>query len=153
VSEDRAIPLIRLYDSLLVSVQTELSDARIERLIDDVTLTIERTEVAGLILDFSGADILDSHVTRRVRDLAVTARIMGVHTILCGLRRSTVIALVEMGLGTAGVETALSLERALERLALRRRPPPHDLAPRAAGSSAEEPRPAQEQGVFHGPEQ
>lgn len=133
-----AIPLIRLFDNLVVSVQVALSDAMIERLVDDVTSTIERTSVSGLILDFSGADVLDSHVTRRIRDLAVTARFMGVHTVLCGLRRSVVIALVEMGLGTAGIQTTLNLERALELLMARR------LAPRS------EPGPAQP--VDHEPE-
>jgi rsbT antagonist protein RsbS len=115
-----SIPLIRLFDNLVVSVQVALSDTMVERLSEDVTRTIEETQVSGLILDFSGADVLDSHVTRRVRDLAVTARFMGVDTVVCGLRRSVVIALVEMGLGVPGVLTALNLERALEMLVQRR---------------------------------
>lgn len=115
-----SIPLIRLFDNLIVSIQIALDDRMVERLIDDITTAIEETHVSGLILDFSGADVLDSHVTRQVRDLAVTARIMGVETVVCGLRRAVVITLVEMGLGTAGVSTALNLERALELLVRRR---------------------------------
>lgn len=117
----QAIPLIRLFNNLIVSIQVALSDRMIERLIHDVTTTIEETDVSGLILDCSGADVLDSHMTRQVRDLAMTARLMGVETVVCGLRRAVVISLVEMGLRTPGVSTALNLERALEILVRRRR--------------------------------
>ncbi|HZF52452.1 MAG TPA: STAS domain-containing protein [Polyangiaceae bacterium] len=116
MDDERSIPLISLRGNLIVSVQFELSDQIMERLISDVTRRIEETTVTGLILDFSGADLLDSHVTRRLRDLAVTARVMGVHTVVCGLRRAVVITLVEMGLSLSGVTTALNLERALEVL-------------------------------------
>lgn len=116
MSDNRGIPLIRLGGNLIVSVQVELHDEVVERLIADVTRSIETTPVSGLIIDFSGADLLDSHLTRRLSDLAVTARIMGVETIVCGLRPALVITLVEMGLTVPGVATALSLERALEQL-------------------------------------
>lgn len=115
-SSSHHIPLIRLFDNLIVSVQVALSDDTIERLTGQVTEAIERTKVSGLILDFSGADVMDSHITRRVRDLAVTAGIMGVRTVVCGLRASVVVTLVEMGLTIPGVRTALNLERALELL-------------------------------------
>ena len=116
MSEGHHIPLIRLFDNLIVSIQVALSDDTIERLMEQITATIERTPVSGLILDFSGADVMDSHITRRVRDLAVTAGIMGVRTVVCGLRASIVVTLVEMGLTIPGVRTALNLERALELL-------------------------------------
>ena len=116
MSESHHIPLIRLFGNLIVSIQVALSDDTIERLTGQVTDAIERTQVSGLILDFSGADVMDSHITRRVRDLAVTAGLMGVRTVVCGLRASIVVTLVEMGLGIPGVRTALNLERALELL-------------------------------------
>jgi rsbT antagonist protein RsbS len=116
VSDVHHIPLIRLFDNLIVSIQVALSDETIERLMDQITLAIERTSVSGLVLDFSGADVMDSHITRRVRDLAVTAGLMGVRTVVCGLRASIVVTLVEMGLAIPGVRTALNLERALELL-------------------------------------
>lgn len=137
MNEVHAIPLIRLAGCLVVSVQVALSDAMIERLVEDVTTTIEETDVTGLILDFSGTDVIDSHVTRRVRDLAVTARIMGVDTVVCGLRRSVVISLVEMGLGMPGVRTALSMERALDLLVQRRRAPAPEPGPPDAPEGGE----------------
>jgi len=131
VSETHHIPLIRLFDNLIVSIQVALSDEAIERLTGQVTDAIERTTVSGLILDFSGADVMDSHITRRVRDLAVTAGLMGVRTVVCGLRASIVVTLVEMGLAIPGVRTALNLERALELLVFSGDPSFHLLADQA----------------------
>lgn len=137
MDEVQSIPLIRLFNNLIVSIQVALSDRMIERLIHDVTTTIEETDVSGLVLDCSGADVLDSHMTRQVRDLAMTARLMGVETVVCGLRRSVVISLVEMGLRTPGVSTALNLERALEVLVRRRRATsPGSAGPPPAGPQA-----------------
>lgn len=119
MSEAHSIPLIRLFDNLIVSIQVELSDDIVERLMSQITVAIERTSVSGLILDFSGAEIMDSHITRRVHDIAMTARLMGVDTVVCGLKASIVITLTEMGLGLPGVASALNLERALELLVLK----------------------------------
>lgn len=116
MSDAHSIPLIRLFDNLIVSIQVELSDAIVERLMEQITMAIESTTVSGLIIDFSGAYIMDSHITRRVYDIAMSARIMGVDTVVCGLRASVVITLTEMGLTLPGVSSALNLERALELL-------------------------------------
>jgi rsbT antagonist protein RsbS len=119
VIEGPRIPLIRLYGNLIVSIQVSLTDSMVDDLTADVTRAIERDPIQGLILDLSGVDLMDSYLTRCIRDLALTARLMGVTTILCGLRRAVVVTLVEMGLDIPGVTTALNLERALEALTRR----------------------------------
>ncbi len=123
----RSIPLIRLFGNLIVSIQVALTDTLIEHLIGDITQEIERTQVTGLIIDLSGVDMLDSHLTYRLRTLAVAARLMGVDTVVCGMRPAVVMTIVEMGLDLIGVSNALNLERALEvlvnRAALREDPP------------------------------
>jgi rsbT antagonist protein RsbS len=153
VTEAYSIPLIRLFDNLIVSVQVALSDEIVERLMTQITDAIERTNVSGLILDFSGADVMDSHITRRVHDIAVTARLMGVDTVVCGLRASIVITFTEMGLSLTGVTTALNLERALEHLVLKsflkRGPLSRATADDGSGDAGERPgeRPGQRQGA------
>lgn len=111
-----SIPLIRLFGNLIVSIQVSLTDSLIERLIGDITQAIEGSQVSGLILDLSGVDMLDSHLTYRIRTLAVAARLMGVDTVVCGMRPAVVMTIVEMGLDLVGVSVALNLERALELL-------------------------------------
>ncbi|MFT3765423.1 MAG: STAS domain-containing protein [Minicystis sp.] len=153
MSEAHSIPLIRLFDNLIVSIQVELSDDIVERLMSQITAAIERTNVSGLILDFSGAEIMDSHITRRVHDIAMTARLMGVDTVVCGLKASIVITLTEMGLGLPGVASALNLERALELLVsknlLAKRAPPRVLA--GDGERAAAPNPTREIEGHRGP--
>ncbi|WP_235880427.1 STAS domain-containing protein [Polyangium aurulentum] len=110
------IPLIRLHGNLIVSIQVSLTDGLVAALQDDVTRAIAESDVAGLIIDLSGVDLMDSYISRAVRDLALTARLMGVDTVVCGMRPAVVMTLVEMGLDVPGVTAALHLEHALEIL-------------------------------------
>src|SRR5262245_30580646 len=110
------IPLIRLFGNLIIPVQVSLSDRVIEQLREDVTGAIEDGGVSGLIIDLSGVDVMDSYITRSIRDLALMARLMGVDTVVCGMRRQVVMTLVEMGMAIPGITTALNLERALEQM-------------------------------------
>ncbi|AUX22776.1 sulfate transporter [Sorangium cellulosum] len=111
------VPIVGLFGNLIVSVQGGLTDGQVEQLRDDVTGSIESRSPRGLIVDLSGVEILDSYLTRAIRDIALTARLMGVRTAVCGLRPAVAIALVEMDLEIPGVVTALNLERAVEMLA------------------------------------
>jgi rsbT antagonist protein RsbS len=112
----RTIPIIRLYDTLIVSIQIELSDAVVLGLRDDIGAEIMKHEARGLIIEASGVDVFDSFIARTVRDIAKLASLMGVKTILAGLDASMAIALVEMGMYMDGVATALNLESAIESL-------------------------------------
>ncbi|HRI67135.1 MAG TPA: STAS domain-containing protein [Polyangium sp.] len=114
--EGQRIPIVRLQGKLIVSIQTALSDTVVDRLQQDVATACERGDARGLVVDLSGVDILDSYITRSIRDLAVMARLMGVETVVCGLRPAVAMTLVEMGMELPGVRTALNLDRALSLL-------------------------------------
>jgi rsbT antagonist protein RsbS len=110
------IPIISLYGNLIVPIQGTVGDELLETLRVDVTARIDRDFATGLIIDISGVDLLDSYMTRSVRDLALMAKLMGVRTIISGAKPEIAITIVEMGLEIPGVESQLNLERALERL-------------------------------------
>jgi rsbT antagonist protein RsbS len=112
----RAIPIIKLYDTLIVSVQIELSDTVLRDLRDDLSAEISRRNVSGLVIEASGIDVVDSFIARAVRDVAKLASLMGVRTVLAGLDASMAITLVEMGMHMDGVDTAMNLEAALQTL-------------------------------------
>lgn len=107
------IPIIRLYDNLIVSIQFALSDRVVSELKQDVTREIELKGANGLVLDVSGVDLMDSYLTRAVHDLAVIGRWMGVKTVVCGLQPSVAVTLVDMGMDLRGVSTVLNLEKAI----------------------------------------
>jgi rsbT antagonist protein RsbS len=111
------IPIIELYSNLIVPIQGSIADGAMAALTDDVTRRIAHGAARGLVIDVSGVELMDSFITRNIRDLAIAARLMGVPTVVSGLRPAIAITLVEMGLEIHGLETTLNLERALERLA------------------------------------
>jgi rsbT antagonist protein RsbS len=110
------IPIIRLYDNLIVSVQVSLSDRLVMQLKDDITEAIERTGARGLVIDLSGIDMMDSYISKALRDIGLIAKLMGVRTVISGVAPMIAMTLTEMGLDLKGVSTALSLESALETL-------------------------------------
>jgi rsbT antagonist protein RsbS len=114
---DLRIPIIGLYANLIVPLHGTIADDAMARLQEDVTRRIEGGGVRGLVIDVSGIETLDSYLTRNLRDLALTARLMGVSAVVSGLQPAVAITLVEMGLEIPGVHTTLNLERALELLA------------------------------------
>jgi rsbT antagonist protein RsbS len=111
------IPIISLYGNLIVPIQGAIGDKSMDLLSDDVARAIDSDTARGLVIDVSGIAMMDSFVTRNIRDLALTARLMGIPAILSGLQPAVAITLIEMGLDIHGLETTLNLERALERLA------------------------------------
>ncbi len=114
-----AIPIIRLRNVLIVSVQGDLTDTTVLALKEALTDTIERAPADGLVIDISGVDLVDTYMARAFRDLSQIVRLMGVQTVLAGLDPAMAGTLVEMGMTMEGVHTALNLEAALELLGLR----------------------------------
>ena len=110
------IPIIALYANLIVPLQGAIADDAMVQLSEDVTRRIEDGRIRGLVIDVSGVETLDSYLTKNLRDLALTARLMGVSAVVSGLRPAVAITLIEMGLEIPGVRTTLNLERAIEAL-------------------------------------
>jgi rsbT antagonist protein RsbS len=110
------IPIIALYANLIVPLQGAIADDVMVQLSEDVTRRIEDGRIRGLVIDVSGVETLDSYLTKNLRDLTLTARLMGVSAVVSGLRPAVAITLIEMGLEIPGVRTTLNLERALEAL-------------------------------------
>jgi rsbT antagonist protein RsbS len=116
MSEINRIPIIKLYDNLIVSIQVALSDRLVMQVKDDITEEIDRTGAKGLIIDVSGIDVMDSYISRAIRDIGLIARLMGVRTVICGMDPMIAMTLVEMGLDLTGAKSALNLEAAIEVL-------------------------------------
>lgn len=112
----RAIPIIRLEDLLIVSIQIALSDQLVAALKDDVADVLATQVAHGLVIEVSGVDVFDSYIAASIRDIAEVARFMGVETIVAGLDAGMAITLVEMGMTMTGVQTALDLDVAVRDL-------------------------------------
>lgn len=114
------IPLMRLGHCVFVSVPSELSDSQARSLQDMVSHRLsEAVGVRGLVLDVSALSLIDSFAAKILGETASIARQFGVKAVLVGVRPSVAVTLVELGVDLRHVETALTLERALEKLRLR----------------------------------
>ena len=114
--ERRNIPIIKLEDKLIISIQTDLDDATTLRLQDDISKTIVRTNASGVILDVSSIEIMDSYTARIFNDIGKNSMLLGARAVLVGLQPAIAITLVEMGMDIDNVDTALNLEAGLAML-------------------------------------
>jgi rsbT antagonist protein RsbS len=112
----RTIPIIKLRQNLIVSIQIEMTDRLVAELKENIAYEVRAKEVAGLVIEVSAVDFLDSYIARSLQQIAKIAACMGVETILAGLDSAVAITLVEMGADMLGLETALDLEDAIDIL-------------------------------------
>ena len=110
------IPILRMGDFLLVTIQVDMHDQLALTLQDDLTAHIARTGAKGVLIDISSLDMVDSFIGRMIANISAMSRILDAQTVLVGMRPAVAITLVELGLSLPGVDTALDVERGMARL-------------------------------------
>jgi rsbT antagonist protein RsbS len=110
------VPVLKIGDVLLVSIQVDLEDQMVLDLQDDLSEKIVATSARGVIIDISALEIVDSFVGRMLATIAAMSRVLGAETVVVGMRPAVAITLVELGLSLNGVRTAIDLERGLGHL-------------------------------------
>ena len=110
------IPILRMGEFLLVTIQVDMHDRLALTLQDDLTSMIERTGARGVLIDISALEMVDSFIGRMIASISGMSRILDASTVLVGMRPAVAITLVELGLSLSGVQTALNVERGMERL-------------------------------------
>ncbi|MDQ0757871.1 STAS domain-containing protein [Streptomyces canus] len=112
------VPVLALGDVLLVTLLGELHDGAAEQLQHDISQRIASSPmpVAGVVIDLSGVEIIDSFLGRVLAEIAASARLLAARTVLAGMRPAVAITLVELGLTLPGLSTALNVEKALSLL-------------------------------------
>jgi rsbT antagonist protein RsbS len=110
------IPILKLGDFLLVTIQVELHDQLALTLQDDLTQKLSRTHAKGLLIDISALEIVDSFIGRSLAHIAGIARVMDATTVLVGMRPAVAITLVELGMPLKGIRTALNVDKGMQLL-------------------------------------
>jgi rsbT antagonist protein RsbS len=110
------IPILRMGNLLLVTIQVDLYDRLAESLEADLVFMIKKTGARGLLIDISAVSIIDSFMGRIIGNIATMSKIMDAETVVVGMQPAVAITLVELGLPLNGVLTALNVEKGMELL-------------------------------------
>jgi len=110
------IPILKLGNFLLVSIQVDMHDQLALNLQDELTARIVQDNAKGVLIDISALEVVDSFIGRMLANIASMARILDAETVVVGMRPAVAITMVELGLSLPGVRTALNVEKGIEIL-------------------------------------
>jgi len=110
------IPILRMGQTLLVTIQIDMQDQTAMALQEDLAAKIAETGANGVMIDISALEIVDSFVGRMLSSISGIARILSAVTVVVGMQPAVAITLVELGLSLPGVRTALNVERGMQLL-------------------------------------
>ncbi|MGY1594186.1 STAS domain-containing protein [Geodermatophilus sp. SYSU D00708] len=112
----RLFSILRQGPYLIASVHTALDDSQLLRFQQDLVERIGADRARGVVIDVAALDVLDSFGTRTLRGIAAMARLRGAVTVVVGIQPDVAFTMVELGMDTGSVTTALDLEEGLAEL-------------------------------------
>ena len=107
------IPILKMQEFLLVTIQVDMHDRLALALQDDLTARIVQTHARGVLIDISALDLVDSFMGRMLGNIAAMSRILDAETVVVGMQPAVAITLVELGLPLKGIRTALTVEQGM----------------------------------------
>ena len=110
------IPILKVGNCLLVTIQVDMHDELAMSLQEDLTSQIAKYASRGVLIDISSLEIVDSFIGRMLANIAAMSRVLDAQTVLTGMQPAVAITLVELGMALPGIKTALNVERGMELL-------------------------------------
>ncbi len=110
------IPILRMGDLLLITVQVDMHDRLAINLQENLTAQIVKHNARGVLIDISALEVVDSFIGRMLGNIAAMSRVLDARTVVVGMQPAVAITLVELGLSLPGIRTALTVERGMEIL-------------------------------------
>jgi rsbT antagonist protein RsbS len=110
------IPILRMGNFLLVTIQVDMHDKLALTLQDDLTNRIAEVGAKAVLIDISSLEIVDSFIGRTLANIASMARVLDAETVVVGMQPAVAITLVELGMSLPGIHTALNVETGMDFL-------------------------------------
>ena len=110
------IPILKLGDFLLVTIQVDMHDRLALALQDDLSARVVSSGARGVLIDISALEIVDSFIGRMLGNIAAISAVLDAVTVVVGMRPAVAITLVELGISLKSVRTALNVEKGMELL-------------------------------------
>ncbi len=111
---ETSIVVVKIREILMVTMPPDADDSVIASLQGKVLSSMERSQARALILDISAVETLDSFFARTISETAQMVKLMGGRTVIAGMRPAVAITATQLGLTLRQVETALSVDRAVD---------------------------------------
>ncbi|MEH2052484.1 STAS domain-containing protein [Nostoc sp.] len=111
-----SIPILKMGNFLLVTIQVDMHDRLAMTLQEDLTNRITQTHAHGVLIDISGLEIVDSFIGRILANIARMSRVLDAETVVVGMQPAVAITLVELGMSLTGIRTALNVEKGMALL-------------------------------------
>lgn len=118
---DDVVPVMKIADTLLVTLQGDLDDATVIGIENQLTSEVARTGATGVLIDVRGLGAVDSFIARVLARLVAMIRLLGAQAAIVGIQPAVAIALVELGLPMGHLDTALNAQKGLALLQRLRR--------------------------------
>jgi rsbT antagonist protein RsbS len=110
------LPIVRLGDTLLLSLQGDLDDSAVLRIEEQVAGEVARTHAKGTLIDVSGLAVVDSFIARVLARVVAMIRLLGSEAAVVGIQPAVAITLVELGVPMGDLDTALNAEQGMALL-------------------------------------
>ena len=101
---------------LVASIQIDLTTDVLEQFRKDLLSQLQAQHARGIIFDLSGIEVMDLSDFENIRSTISMAKVMGVPTIVCGMRPGVVASIVLLGADTDEIRAARDLDMAFELL-------------------------------------
>ncbi len=110
------IPILKLQNYLLISIQVDLDDQTAIEFQEDLLNQIYQSGAKGVVIDLTSVDIIDSFIAKVLGDVVTMSDLMGAKVVLTGIQPAVAMTLIELGIHMQEVQTALNLEQGLIKL-------------------------------------
>jgi rsbT antagonist protein RsbS len=110
------IPILKVNDYLLVSLQEILDDPAAIQLQEDLLHKIQSDNTTEVVIDLSLIHLLNSLIAEVLVDIIYMSYLMGADVILTRVQPSVVMALNDLGISMDNISTPLDMDQRLESL-------------------------------------
>ncbi|MCA1012942.1 STAS domain-containing protein [Halobacillus halophilus] len=110
------IPILKLHNYLLISIQIDLDDQTAIQFQEDLLSKIHESGASGVVIDLTSVDIIDSFIAKVLGDVVTMSDLMGAKVVLTGIQPAVAMTLIDLGIHLQDVPTALDLEQGLIKL-------------------------------------
>lgn len=110
------IPILKIGETLLVTIQVDFHDRIALALQEDLTDKIVAHRSKGVLIDISALEMVDSFMGRVLGNIAKISSLLDCYTVLVGMQPAIAITITELGISLQGIHTALTAEDGMKLL-------------------------------------